>query len=151
MDVEIILLEDDPKLGKRGQVIKVSQGHASNFLIPNGRAGLATPALLKSFETEKARRLKSETQRKALAEALAAAIQGMTLTLEMPAGEGGKLYGAVTAQDILSGLASRGITLEKKDLHLTEPIHKLGTYEVPVKPHAEAGAVLKLSVVKKEK
>ena len=126
MDVEVVLTEADPKLGQRGQVIKVSAGYAHNFLIPHKKAKLATPSNLKSFDEEKTRRAKEHAQVKAHAEGLAAKISSLSLTLEVLVGEAEKLFGAVTAQDIQQGLLSQGITIEKKDIHLEEPIRKLG-------------------------
>ena len=150
MDIEVVLTEADSKLGSRGQVIKVSAGYAHNFLIPHKKAKLATPPNLKSFEAEKIRRAKEQVQAKAHAEELATKISALSLTLEVLAGEADKLFGAVTAQDIQQGLLGQGITVEKKDIHLEEPIKKLGATTVLVKLHPEVQAKLKLWVVKKK-
>ena len=150
MDIEVVLTEADPKLGQRGQVIKVSAGYAHNFLIPHKKAQIATPSALKSFDEEKARRSKEQAQAKARAEETAARIAALSLTLEVLVGEAEKLFGAVTAQDIQQGLLGRGITVEKKDIHLEEPIRKLGDYLIPVRVHSEIQTKLKLSVVKKK-
>ncbi len=150
MNIEVVLTATDPKLGERGQVIKVSAGYAHNFLIPHNKAKLATVSNLKNFEEEKARRAKEAIQVKTDAEALAAKISALSLTLEVLVGEAEKLFGAVTAQDIQHGLSSQGIVVEKKDIYLEEPIKKLGAYTVPVKLHPEVQAKLKLWVVKKK-
>ena len=150
MDIEVVLTEADPKLGPRGQVVKVSPGYAYNFLIPHKKAKLATPSNLKSFEEEKAHRVKEQVQAKAQAEDLAAKISALSLTLEVLVGEAEKLFGAVTAQDIQQGLVSQGIAVEKKDIHLEEPIRQLGAYTVPVKLHPEVQTKLKLWVVRKK-
>ena len=150
MDIEVVLTEADPKLGPRGQVIKVSAGYAHNFLIPHNKAKLATSANLKNFEDEKARRFKEQAQKKAHADELAVKISGSSLTIEVLVGEADKLFGAVTAQDIQQGLLSQGIAVEKKDIHLEEPLRKLGAYTVPVKLHPEVQAGLKLWVVRKK-
>ena len=162
MSIEVVLTESDPKLGQRGEVVKVSAGYAHNFLIPHKKAKLATPSNLKSFEEEKARRAKEQTRVKAHAEELAAKIAALSLTLEVLVGpakqlagsssgeETEKLFGAVTAQDIQQGLLSQGIPVDKKDIHLEEPIKKLGAYILPVKLHPEVQAKLKLWVVKKK-
>ena len=149
MDIEVVLTEADPKLGQRGQVIKVSAGYAHNFLIPHNKALVATPAALKSFEEEKKRQVKEQAQAKAHGETVAARIAALSLTLEVLVGEAEKLFGAVTAQDIQQGLLGHGISVEKKDIHLEEPIRKLGVYTVPVKVHPGIQAKLKLWVVKK--
>ena len=126
MDIEVVLTETDPKLGQRGQVIKVSPGYAQNFLFPNKKAKPATPSNLKNFEAEKARRVKDEAEVKARSALLAKQISSASLTLEVLAGEGDKLFGAVTAQDIQLGLANQGIQVDKKGVHLEEPIKKPG-------------------------
>ena len=150
MSIEVVLTESDSKLGQRGQVIKVSAGYAHNFLIPHKKAKLATVSNLKSFEEEKNRHAKEQAQTKAHAEALAARISALSLTLEVLVGETEKLFGAVTAQDIQQGLVNQGIAVEKKDIHLEEPIKKLGAYTVPIKLYPEVQAKLKLWVAKKK-
>ncbi len=150
MDIEVVLTETDPKLGQRGQVIKVSPGYAQNFLFPNKKAKPATPSNLKNFEAEKARRVKDEAEVKARSALLAKQISSASLTLEVLAGEGDKLFGAVTAQDIQLGLANQGIQVDKKGVHLEEPIKKLGAYTVTVKLYPQVQADLKLWVVKKK-
>ena len=149
MDVEVVLTETDPKLGKRGQVIKVSSGYAQNFLLPHNKAKLATPANLRLFEQEKARVSKEEAERLSQAQALAARIAAVRLRLEVSAGEGDKLFGSVTSQDITEALAKQGIAVDRKKVHLEEPIKKLGNHEIPLKLHHEVRSVLKLEIVKK--
>lgn len=150
MDIEIVLTENDPKLGQRGQVIKVSSGYAHNFLLPNKKAKLATPSNIKSFEAEKARQAKEEAEAKARADELAKKIAAVSLTLEMLAGDGDKLFGAVTAQDIQQGLMSLGIAVDRKGIHLEEPIKKIGAVEVTVKLSPQIQTKLKLWIVKKK-
>ena len=150
MDIQVVLTETDPKLGKRGEIVKVSSGFANNFLIPNKKAILATPANLKSFEAEKEREVKSNAQKLAAAQELAQKITKVSLTVEVAAGEGDKLYGAVTNQDIQRALESQGAAVDKKEIHLEEPIRKLGAYQVPLKLHPEVSVTVKLWVVKKK-
>jgi len=150
MNIEVILTQNDPKLGTIGEVVKVAPGFAYNFLIPHGKAKLATPSNLKSLETERARLAKKKVENKSQAEELAGKIEKISLTIEMAAGEEDKLYGAVTAQDIQQALLSKAISLGKKDIHLEEPIKKLGAYQAKVKLHSEVSANLKLLVVKKK-
>ena len=149
-DIEVVLTENDPKLGERGKVLKVSRGYAVNFLFPNRKALLATPANLRSFEEEKARQSKEKAESRSRAEELAGKIQALTLTLEVPVGEGEKLYGSVTSLEVQRALAGKGASVERKAIHLEEPIRKLGAYDIPVKLHREVSAVLKLQVVKKK-
>ncbi len=148
MNVEVILTQDDPKLGHRGQLVKVSSGFAQNFLIPQGKAKLATASLLRNFEGEQKRREKEKAEILAGVRKTAQEISERSLTIEVKVGEGEKLYGAVTSQHIHEGLAKHGIHVDKKDVHLPEPIKKLGAYQIEIKLHPEVTAILKLWVVK---
>ena len=150
MNIEVVLTQTDPKLGDRGKVVKVAPGFAFNFLIPNKKALLATEANLKGFEREKARQEKSQSEKLTRAQELAAKITALSLTIEVKAGEGNKLYGSVTNHDVHSALTGKGIPVDKKNIHLPEPIHQLGSYQVPVKLHREVTVTLKLTVVKKK-
>lgn len=147
--IQVILIENDPKLGKRGQVIKVSLGFAQNFLFPQKKAKPATPANLKLFEDEKARSTQEEAEHLLKAKEQAARVSSVHLRLEVSVGEGDKLFGSVTSQDIVEALSNQGITLDRKKLHLEEPIKRLGSYRIPFKVHPEVTADLKLDVVKK--
>jgi large subunit ribosomal protein L9 len=149
-DLQVVLTGSDPKLGERGTILKVSRGYAVNFLFPNRKALEATPANLKAFEEEKARRSREKAETRLRAEELAKKIGDLTLSIEVPVGEGDKLFGSVTSQEIQRALAGKGAPVERKDIHLEEPIRKLGAYDVPVRLHREVGAVLKLQVVKKK-
>ena len=150
MDIQVILTADDPKLGKRGEVIKVSPGFARNFLLPQKKAILATPAGLKAVEEEKARKTKQQADRLEWARQMAKRISATVVPIEMMAGEGDKLFGAVTNQTIQEALAKKGIDIDKKEIHIDEPIKKLGEYQVPVKLHHEVSVNLRLSIVKKK-
>ena len=150
MDIEVVLTQDDTKLGRRGQVVKVSQGFAHNFLFPQEKAKLATPSNLKSFQAENDRHLKRASEHRAEAESLAKKIEAASVTVEMLVGEGEKLYGAVTSQEIQQCLLNQGIAIDRKDIHLESPIKQLGAYQVTVKLHPEVNARFKLSIVKKK-
>lgn len=150
MDLEVVLTQDDPKLGKRGDIVKVSSGYASNFLIPNQKALLATPAAVKNFKVEKARQVKQQADALSRARETAAKIERTFVRIDRLTGEDDKLYGAVTAQNIHEALKQQGISVDRKDLHLEEPIRKLGGHEVAVKLHPEVTAKLKLQVEKKK-
>ncbi len=149
MDIQVVLTENDPKLGKRGQVIKVSSGYAQNYLFPHKKAQPATPAALKQYEAEKTKQLKGEAERLSQARAAAERLKAAPLRLELAAGEGEKLFGAVTAQHILDTLQAQGIRLDRKSIHLEEPIKKLGIHEVACRLHPEVSVTLRLEVVKK--
>jgi large subunit ribosomal protein L9 len=149
LNIEVILTESDPKLGQRGEIIKVSQGYANNYLLPNKKAILATAASRKGVEAEKAKEAKSQAERLAAAKEMASKVEKLSVSLPMMAGEGDKLYGAVTSQDVQSALQAQGIKIERKDIHLSEPIRKIGNYTVTLKFHPEVSAILKINVSKK--
>ena len=150
MNLEVVLTQDDPRLGSRGQVVKVSRGFAQNYLFPQDKAKLATPENVKIFEEEKSRRLHRTEEALAHTRELANKISSLSLTLEVKTGEADKLYGSVTGQHIQEELARQGIPIDKKCIHLEEPIRELGAYSVPVKFHSEVSAKLKVWVVKKK-
>ncbi len=149
MDIQVILTDNDPKLGKRGDVVKVSSGYAQNFLFPNQKAKPATPANLKILSEEKARHDKHEAEILAQAKDLAAKLSALKLKLDMTAGDGDKLYGAVTNQDITNALAAHKLQIDRKKIHLHEPIKKLGSYKVEIKLHPDVMAHLNIEIVKK--
>lgn len=142
--------ESDPKLGRKGEVVKVARGFAANFLIPHGKARLATPSAVKALAVEKARRDKQEAKRLAEAKETASRLEGLSLTIQALSGEEDKLHGAVTAQDIQEALAQNGIRVDKKEIQLEEPIHRLGVHAVSVRLCPELTATLKVQVVKKK-
>jgi large subunit ribosomal protein L9 len=149
-DVEVILTQDDSKLGERGKVVKVSGGHARNFLIPSGRAVLATSENLRRAEQAKLREEKKKERLKADTQELAKRIEAASLTIEMQVGEGEKVFGSVTSHEIQTRLSQLGIPVEKKDLHLEDPIKQLGAFAIDIHLHPEVNAKLKLWVVKKK-
>lgn len=149
MNIEVVLMDNDPKLGKRGQIIKVSSGYAQNYLFPNRKALLATPENLKNFEAQKAKESRLQAESLATARVAAVRIEKVAITIPMLTGEGDKLYGAVTSQDIQAALREQGISIERKDIHLDESIRKLGTHAVSLKLHPEVTAELKVTVLKK--
>ncbi len=150
MTIDVVLTQTHPKLGQPGQVVKVSRGYARNFLIPHGMAKLATPVNLKNLEERKARQSKKEEERLANIRDLANKISETSLTMEVMAGHEDKLYGAVTTQDIQNGLSHHGVSVDKKDITLAEPIRKLGAYQIDVKLDPQVSAKLKLWVVQKK-
>ena len=150
MDVQVVLTQDDPKLGKRGDVIKVSRGHAGNFLIPQKKAKLALPENLKMFQDEKAKHAKEEAENLAQAREAAGKLEKISLVIEVLTGEGDKLYGAVTSQEIQKAISDKGLSIDRKHIHLEEPIRKLGDHPVAVKFHPQVGVQLNIRVVKKK-
>ena len=132
--MKVLLMRDHAKLGKAGTVKNVADGYARNYLIPRGLAVLATGGALKQADTIR----KSEEKRQAKlfseAQAVANQLTGTTLTFRALAGETGKLYGSITAQDIAQAIqAEKGIELDKRKIELREPLRSLGTHAVPIR------------------
>jgi large subunit ribosomal protein L9 len=146
--MKVILREDDKKLGKAGDVVVVKDGYARNYLFPRDLAVRADAGQMKRLEHErKILRDRAEKQNKE-ARLVADQIEKASCTISVQVGEEDKIFGAVTAMDIAEQLAKEGITLDKKDIHLEEPIKSLGVFTVPVKLGPEVEAGLKVWVVK---
>lgn len=149
MDTEVILMQDVSGLGVQGDITKVASGYARNYLFPRKLAAPATPKHMKMLEIEKKRK---EAEARRVVEKLreeASRIAQLSCTISVQAGEDGKLFGSVTAQDIAASLAGSGVDIEKKRIELPEPIRELGVYTVQVKLHADVAAPLKVWVVQK--
>jgi len=146
--MEIILKKDTPSLGKLGNVVKVTDGYARNYLIPHGIGIEATPKNLKLLEKEiKLWQKKAEKQREE-AQKLAQEIEQLSLSFARKVGEEDKIFGSVTSLDIEEKIKESGIQIDRKKIHLEEPIKALGIFTVPVKLHTEVTANLKVCVVK---
>ena len=146
--MQIVLKEDIDKLGRRGEIIKVADGYARNYLLPLGKALPATPGNLKVIEREKRRYVVRLTKEKEENEALAGRIQALSLTLVRKVGESDVLYGSVTSGDIAEALSKEGVLVDKRRIQLPEPIKSLGIYTIPVRLHPEVTAEVKVWVVK---
>ncbi len=147
--MEVILKEDVNRLGKAGSVIKVKDGFAINFLIPNGLAVRLTASNLKQLEQEKQRRALQLEKAKKEAEELKEKLAGISLTMPVLVQEEENLYGSITAGELEAALKEEGLSIDKSMIALAEPIKSLGIYEVPVKLHPEVMAKVKVWVVKK--
>ena len=148
--MKVILKEDIPRLGKMGESVQVAPGYGRNYLIPQGKAILATSKNLKALEHEQMLiQRKADLVRKD-AEGLAGKIEGLTLTLTRKVIEDDKLYGSVSVSDISQALEEAGIEIERKLIKLNEPIKSLGEFQVPVRVHAEVTAELTVQVTKEE-
>lgn len=146
--MQLILREDVEHLGKTGEMVNVADGYGRNFLLPKKKAILATDKNVKALEHE--RRVIAEKARKLLdaATSLARKIAGVSITVEKQAGEEDKLFGSVTSMDIHDALVKEGIDVDKKRIHLDEPIKRLGEFAIPVRLEQGVTAELKLFVVK---
>ena len=147
--MEIILREDVERLGKSGQVIKVKDGYARNFLILKGLALKATSDNLKRVEEEKRIKAIRKDREKREAQTLAEKLASISCTISVEVQEDGTLYGSVTGADIASALESDGFKIDKKTVLLDEPIRELGIYRVRMKLHPEVTTELKVWVVKR--
>ena len=148
--MKLLLKEDVHGLGSCGDEVEVKSGYGKNFLIPNGHAIAATPKNRKQFSHQKSivqGRLKKV---KVSAEALALEIGKVICAFKKKTGDNGKIFGAVTTQEISEGLRSHGIELDRRKLQLKEPIKSLGDFEVPVKLHPEVTVAVKVTVVQEE-
>ncbi len=143
----VILRQDVPRLGKAGDVVSVAGGYARHYLIPKGLAVLATEGNIKHFESLKKIWKRKAEKEKVTAEKIASSIAGLVLTLKAPAGEGGKLHGAITGGDIAEALSQKGIKVDHHQVIVEEPIRSLGTYTVKIKLHPEISADLTVEVV----
>jgi len=147
--MELILIKDVEGIGKSGQVLKVKDGFARNFLIPNHLALPVNSANLKKLEEEKTRKNQVEEKHKKEAEALKEKLSALSVTLPVLTQEGDKLYGSISTLDLASALRDEGFEIDKAKIVLDEPIKSLGIYEVPVKLHPEVLATVKVWIVKK--
>jgi large subunit ribosomal protein L9 len=146
--MKVILLDDVPRLGHRGEVRDVSDGYARNYLLPQRLVLPATPANLKNIEQIRKRQEARTEKERAAAEVQARAIEALAISLNRQASEDGRLYGSVSAQDLVVALSGHGIDVEKRRIALDAPLKTLGDYAVPIRLHPEVTAQLKVSVVR---
>ena len=146
--MEIILRADVQHLGKIGEVVKVKDGYARNYLLPQGLAYPATEANKKKITYEGERLAKQQAAEKTAAETEATRLADVHLTFEVKVGEEEKLYGSVTASDIQRKLEELGIHVDKRKIDLSEPIRELGEYNVGIKIHPEVRPEVRVTVVK---
>lgn len=142
--MKVIFLQDVKGQGKKGQVKDLSEGYVRNFLLPQGLAKLASDGNLKTLEVQNASEQKRKDKEKEDAQALGKKLEEMTVVIKTKAGEGGRLFGAITSKQIGEALAALGIKVDKRKIELEDPIRSLGVTQVVVKLHPEVKA--KLSV-----
>jgi len=146
--MRIVLRTDVENLGRRGEVVRVADGYARNYLLPKKLALEATGGNLKLIEQERRVQEVHEAKEKQEAEALAVRIAQLSCTAVRKVGENEVLYGSVTNADVAELLEKEGFSLDKRKILLEEPIKSLGIYEVPIKLHSQVTASLKVWVVK---
>lgn len=148
--MQIILREDIDKLGNRGDVVKVKDGYARNFLLPRRLAVNANESNKKIVEQERQAHLRKEATLKGQAEELGKLMANLTIVIKQKAGENDHLFGSVTAQDIANALEAQKYTIDRKKIVLDEPIKQLGDYKITVKLHKDVSVEIPLSVTKDE-
>jgi large subunit ribosomal protein L9 len=146
--MEIILREDVQHLGKAGEVVKVKDGYARNYLLPKGLAYPATEANKKKITYEAERIARQRATEKSAAETEALRLAGVHLTFSVKVGEEDKLYGSITAGDIQRKLAALGVEVDKRQVDLPDPIRELGDFTVGIKVHADVRPEIQVTVVK---
>jgi large subunit ribosomal protein L9 len=147
--IQVILQHDVKNVGTSGELVRVRPGFARNFLIPRDLAVPATTAAVNRIAHEKAVAVAKAEKAKQGARDLASKIDGLTITIARPVGEEDRLFGSVTSKDIHAAIKAKGFEIDRKQMHLAEPIKALGTYEVPVKLLGDIGATIKVEVTKK--
>jgi len=144
--MEVILKEDVEKLGHRGDIVKVAEGYGRNFLLPRKLAIEASRANKAVIEQMKAAAVRKSAKEKTGAEALAQQLNDVQLTFERKVGEKDHLFGSVTSADIASALEAKGFNVDRRKIHLDDPLKSLGEFHVPLKLHREVTAHVKVTV-----
>ncbi len=145
--MKMILLQDVKDLGKKGAVVEVADGYARNFLLPRKLAEAATEGHLRLIDKEKADQAARAQREQEKASELAEQLKARPVPVKVKVGEGGRLFGSVTAADIATALSkSTGISFDKRKVQLADPIKKLGSYTVTIKLHPKVSAKIQLDV-----
>lgn len=148
--MKVILLEDVKSLGKKGEIVEVSNGYARNFILPKKKGIEATTKNLNDLKLQKANEAKIAAEQLEQAKQLAADISQKEVTVKMKVGEGGKTFGAVSTKEIAAAVKEQlGLDIDKKKMQLQEPIKSLGYHIVKLKLHAKVAAELKVKVEEK--
>jgi len=149
--MEVILKEDVNNLGHRGDVVKVADGYGRNFLLPKKLAMEATAANKAVIEQMKASAVRRSAKEKSEAEALVGQLNNVSLVFERKVGEHDQLFGSVTSADIAHELEAKGFNIDRRKVHLEEPLKQLGEFHIPVKLHREVTAHVAVTVKGDEK
>jgi len=144
--MEVILREHVDNLGRRGELVKVADGYARNYLLPRKLALLATAGNKKVIEREKVKYDAKEAEEQGVAQAIADRLANVEIEIARKTGETDALFGSVTNADIAEALSAKGFDLDRRKIQLHDPIKKLGDYSVPVKLHRDVTVTLKVKV-----
>ena len=146
--MRVVLRSDVETLGNKGDLLEVSDGYARNYLVPRGLAIRATKGVVRQAEAMRRNRAARDARDREAAQGVADQLTGRRIEIKARAGEGGKLFGSVTAADVAAALhAQAGVEIDRRDLRLAEPLKELGAAEVPLRLHPEVEAVLAVDVV----
>ena len=146
--MQIILLEKIANVGNLGDVVKVKDGYARNFLIPHGKAKRATPDNLKAIEARRADLEKAAAEKLTAAQALAEKLEGATLRISQKSGVDGRLFGSVTNYDIVEALTKQGHEIERSQVRMPDgPLKQVGEYKLQVVVHADVSVAINVAVV----
>jgi large subunit ribosomal protein L9 len=145
--MEVILREHVDNVGRRGEIVKVADGYARNYLLPRKLALLATESNKKQIERERAKLEAREADEKRVAEAMAERMANLEVVIARKVGETDALYGSVTTSDIAEALAGKGFDIDRRKMLLAEPIKKLGDFDIPIRLQREVTATIKVRVV----
>jgi len=150
MSIEVILREHVEHLGRRGEIVKVANGYARNYLLPRKLALAVTEENRKLIEREREKAEAREAEEVMEAQALQTRLETVELAIARRVGENETLYGSVTSSDIAEALATRQLVIDRRKIQLAEPIKTLGDHAVPVRLHREVVATVKVKVVPEE-
>ena len=147
MSKEFVLMADEQGLGSQGDVVRVAEGYARNFLLPRKLAAPVTEATRRQLAKVRKVREEQDVKEQETAQNLVKSIEQVSCTIPVKPGEGGKLFGSVTATDIVSALKAQGVEVDKHQVDLPEPLRELGVFNIPIKVHPKVQATLKIWVV----
>jgi large subunit ribosomal protein L9 len=146
--VRVVLRDDVENVGRKGDLIEVTDGFARNFLVPRGLAMKATKGVVQQAEAMRRNREARDSRDREAAQALADRLSGQRIELRARAGEGGRLFGSVTSTDVVDAVrAQTGVELDRRKTQLAEPLKELGAVEVPVKLHSDVEVTITVDVV----
>lgn len=146
--MRVILTQDVKKVGKKGDVLNVAEGYGRNFLIPRGMAVEANDANMRNLKHEQTVKQEKAKKEEREAHELAKHLSGLTVTIKAKTGEGGRLFGSVTAQDVATAISEAAqLSIDKRRIEMADPIKSLGQYIVPVKVYQGVSAEVTVKVI----
>lgn len=145
--MKLILLQDIDNLGDEGEIVTVKPGYGRNYLIPQGKARMATPGAVKAWKEERKQASRKLEQKKEEAREQAREIENMEIVIAAKVGEENRIFGTVTSQQVAVELATRGVDVDRRNVEIDEDIRMIGVYSATIKVHPEVTAKLKIRVI----